>query len=205
MTEINGNVYLVKERTDDTFELYTLEDVAVDGTVYSAYTSGGTAKRVVNSCSGLEHLKNITCAIVADGCVLESQIVNGSGMIQIGDYANQIHIGLPYTAKLKPMNLEAGQSEGTSRGKIKRIHSITASFNNTMACKIGSNENDLEEIIFRSDADLSDRCIQPFTGEKELKGFPGGYLSNGHIMIMSDIPLPLTVVALMPKLRTYDG
>jgi hypothetical protein len=205
MEEVNGNTYLVKDRTADTFFLYNLNDTALDGTGFSVCTSGGTAKYVVNSCSGLEHLKNTQCVIVADGCVVESQTVNDSGVIQVGSYANQIHVGLPYTAKLKPMDLEAGQSEGTAKGKIKRIHSITVSFSNTMACKVGSDENDLEEIIFRSDADPADRCIQPFAGEKELKGFPGGYISGGHILIQNDAPLPLTVVALMPKLRTYEG
>ena len=205
MEEINGNTYLVKDRTADTFFLYNLNDTALDGTGFDLCTSGGTAKRVVSSCSNLDHLKNTKCVIVADGCVVESQTVNDSGVIQVGSYANQIHVGLPYTAKLKPMDLEAGQSEGTAKGKIKRIHSITVSFNNTMACKVGSDENDLEEIIFRSDADPADRCIQPFTGEKELKGFPGGYISGGHVLIQNDAPLPLTVVALMPKLRTYEG
>jgi hypothetical protein len=205
MTEVNGTIYLVKERTANTFELYTLGGVAEDGTGYSAYESGGTVKKVSTSCSGLRHLKNTTCNIVADGCVMNSQTVTDSGVIDIGKYANQIHVGLPYTSKLKPMDLEAGQEEGTSKGKIKRIHSIVVSFNDTMACKVGSSDDDLEEIIFRSDADASDECIQPFTGEKELKGFPGGYISGGHIMIQNDAPLPLTVVALMPKLRTYDG
>jgi hypothetical protein len=205
MDEVNGNTYLVKDRNDDTFYLYNLNDTALDGTGFSPCTSGGTAKRVVSSCSNLDHLKNTECVIVADGCVVEPQTVSDSGIIQIGSYANQIHVGLPYTAKLKPMDLEAGQSEGTSKGKIKRIHSITMSFIDTMACKVGSGEDDLEEILFRSDADPADKCIQPFAGEKELKGFPGGYLSGGHIMIQNDTPLPLTVVALMPKLRTYEG
>lgn len=41
MTELNDNEYIVSNKTDDTFELHDLSDTDVDGTGFTAYTSGG--------------------------------------------------------------------------------------------------------------------------------------------------------------------
>lgn len=205
-TELNGNTYLVKVQSANSINLYDLEDNSLDGTEFEEYESGGTVKRVISSItSGLKHLHGKTCAILADGCVQESQVIDENGGCPVGTYANQIHIGLPFVAKLKPLNLEAGQQEGTSQGKIKRIHALKVRFQDTMACQAGTCKEDLEEILFRSDSDPSDIAIPPFTGDKELTGFPGSYESNGDILLVNKCPLPLTVTALMPRLRTYDG
>jgi hypothetical protein len=203
--EPNGTSYQIKNPSTHYFSLYDTDGNAVDATEWTEYISGGTTKEVVTSFgSGLEHLEGKQCTILADGFVMPPQTVNAGG-IQVGGYANQIHIGLPYTAKLKPMNLEAGQSEGTAQGKTKRIHSLKIRFMRTMGCKVGTCEDDLEEIQFRQDSDPLDIAIPPFTGDKEMAAFPGSYESNGSILIVSETPLPITIVALMPKLRVYDG
>lgn len=43
MTELNGNSYIVRNKTTDTFTLETLAGVAVNTSGYTAYVSGGTA------------------------------------------------------------------------------------------------------------------------------------------------------------------
>lgn len=45
MTQVNGNSYIVANKTTDTFELTTLDAIDVDSTAYGVYTSGGTAAR----------------------------------------------------------------------------------------------------------------------------------------------------------------
>jgi hypothetical protein len=44
MTEINGYRFFVTNKTANTFELYDLDGFSVDGTGYTAYTSGGIAR-----------------------------------------------------------------------------------------------------------------------------------------------------------------
>ncbi len=43
MTELNGNSYLIANKTANTFELTDLEGTNIDGTGFTAYTSGGLA------------------------------------------------------------------------------------------------------------------------------------------------------------------
>ena len=46
MTELNGKYYLVSNKTTNTFELQDVDGANIDGSAYTAYTSGGTAARV---------------------------------------------------------------------------------------------------------------------------------------------------------------
>ena len=44
MTEVNGNVYTVRNPSSTTFELYDTDGTtAIDSSAFTAYTSGGTA------------------------------------------------------------------------------------------------------------------------------------------------------------------
>ena len=49
MTELNGNTYMVKNKADDTFELYDENGtIKLDGAAFTAYDSGGVIWRVPN-------------------------------------------------------------------------------------------------------------------------------------------------------------
>jgi len=42
-----------------------------------------------------------------------------------------------------------------------------------------------------------------FTGDKE-ESFPSGFETEGRIFIRQDQPLPMTILAIMPRVRTND-
>jgi hypothetical protein len=203
-TELNENIYKIANKTDDTFELTDLNDNNIDGSQFTEYVSGGTAQEVAKVYSGLDHLIGRQCAVCADGQASPNVTISASGTATISDYSNKVHIGLGYTPKLKPMNIEAGAQAGTSQGKIKRIHKATIRLQDTMACKVGTCEDDLEEIQFRQDGDASDTPVPLFTGDKPISAFPSTYNTDGNILVTNDVPLPLTVVAIMPELKTSD-
>lgn len=203
MTELNDGVYMVKNKTADTFELY-LEDESdeLDGTGFTAYTSAGTVQQVFKTLTGLDHLEGKTVSILGDGATQPDKTVE-SGEITLKYYSNKVHVGLPYTSKLKPQRLEAGSADGTSQGKTKRINRITVRYRLTNSCKIGTDEDHLEEILFREGTALMGTPTPLYSGDQEIS-FPGGYEKEGNIMIVQDKPLPLCVVAIMPRVRTND-
>lgn len=47
MTELNGKYFLVSNPTGANFELQDIDGVDIDGTAFSAYTSGGTAQAII--------------------------------------------------------------------------------------------------------------------------------------------------------------
>jgi len=204
MTELNENVYTVANKTANTFELTDSDGNDIDGTGFTTYVSGGTAQKVSKSYSGLSHLTGRDVSICADGSVRPDVTVASDGTFTLAEYANKVHAGLGYTSKLQPMNIEAGAQAGTSQGKTKRIHKVTVRLQDTMACKMGTCDDDLEEINFREDKDPTDEAVPLFTGDKNINAFPGNYGTDGTILIINDSPLPITVVAIMPELKTSD-
>jgi hypothetical protein len=203
MTDVNNKVYTVSDKTTDTFILKDkTNSVYITGENFGAYTSGGTIQKVDNVFAGLNHLAEKTVAVLADGAVHEQTDVSSDGHITLNVYANKVHAGLPYTAKLMPMKIAFPTGKGSTRGDIKRINEILFSFYNTLGAKFGTNEGS-EQINFRKVTDEMGAAIPLFTGIKR-QTFPGGYELDGDIYIEQDQPLPITIRAIIPKLRIYD-
>ena len=101
------------------------------------------------------------------------------------------------------MRLDAGAADGTSQGKTKRITKVVFRFFDTLGFQFGVDEDNLDDIHFRSGGDLMDSPPPLFTGDK-LENWPGGYDFNGQIFFRQSLPLPCTLVAVMPQVTTQD-
>jgi len=201
-------VYMIVKRTINGstaryVEYFSTFDFGTDVTdaffVDSALSYSGTA---ATSMSGLSHLEAQTVAILADGSTHPTKSV-ASGALTLERSTTKAHIGLSFSSLLKTMRVEAGGTEGTSQAKTKRIHDVTLRLYRSVGAKVGSTENELDLIHFRSSADKMDTAIGLFTGDKEVE-FRGGYDSDGFVVVKQDQPLPLTVLAIYPRLITYD-
>ena len=73
----------------------------------------------------------------------------------------------------------------------------------TVGAKIGSSETELDRIPFRSSANAMTAALPLFTGDKEVE-FRGGFDSDGFIVVQQDQPLPMTILAIYPRLITFD-
>ncbi len=156
--------------------------------------------------SGLDHLEGKTVQVLADGAVRSNCVVTG-GSITLASpatAASVIHVGLPYTSTLKTMRLEIMSQEGTAQSKLKRIHQVAVRLYKTLGCKIGPNADNLETIYFRIPGHPMGSPSPLFSGDKVVD-FRGDYEMEGQILIIQDQPLPLTIVAIMPRLTTFDG
>lgn len=196
MTELNGEQFTVANKTANTFELS-----GIDGSGYTAYVSGGLAEKMVTTVSSLDHLEGESVAILADGSPHPNCTVS-SGTITLTREAAKIHVGLGYTSTLETMDLEAGSAEGTSQGKRKRTWNAVVRLYESLGCKIGPDEDNLDIIPFGPYT--MDETPPLFTGDKEI-AFPGGYALGAHIMITQEQPLPLTVLAIMPRVIVSDA
>ena len=156
----------------------------------------------VTTISGLGHLEGETLDVLADGAP-HPQVTVTSGAITLDYPAWYVHAGLPCIAKIKPMRLEAGAADGTAQGKTKRTHYNTIRLVNTVGGKVGPDEDNLVEILFRSPSELMDEPIEPFTGDMEMP-WPDGYTTDGYLMYVNDQPLPATVAGFMPSVHTQS-
>lgn len=140
--------------------------------------------------------------VLADGATHPNRTVS-SGSITLQLAASKVHVGLACPAILAPTRLEAGAGDGTAQGKTKRINKVVLRFLNTLGCKAGPSLSVLDEIPFRNGSDPMDAPPPLFTGDK-LMEWPGDYDFDGFIVIRQEQPLPMTVVAIMPQLHTFD-
>ena len=151
---------------------------------------------------GGEHLEGETVQILADGAVLPEQVVV-NGTITLETPVSNVNYGLGYVSEIETMRLEAGSANGTSQSKIKRINKVAIRFFETLGAKVGPNANKLDIIHFRSTSDPMDSAPPRFTGDKE-RPWDSGYETEGRILIRQEQPLPMTILAIMPRVRTND-
>ena len=202
------NVYLVVKRTIngataryiETFSNFDFgTDVEDAFFVDSGLTYSGSAATTI---SGLNHLEGQSVSILANGATHPNKTVS-SGSITLDRSVTKAHIGLGFDSTLQTMRVDAGGTEGTAQGKIKRIHDITLRLFRTVGIQVGSSESEIDRIPFRSSADDMNTALSLFTGDKELE-FRGGFDNDGFIVVKQNQPLPTTVLAIFPRLQTFD-
>lgn len=192
---INGNTkryveYMEKYMTDE-YAFYVDCGLTYDGTATTTIT-------------GLSHLEGKEVAILADGAVHPNRTVT-SGSITLQRSASVVNIGLPFTATLKTMPLEAGAQDGVAQGKTQRIHNIVMRLFQTGAgLYYGPDTSQMDELHLRTTNDLMDNPVPLFTGDTPFVPWPSGYEQGAQMTIQHRTPLPCTVVALMPQVVTND-
>ncbi len=197
MDEVNGEAYTVKNKTTDTFELYTLDGTAeVDGSTWTAGT-GGTAEVVSSTITGLTHLEGEEVAILADGSVLANETV-ASGSVSADQNANELHAGLPFTATLQPMDVAEAQN------KKKRITELFFKVYRSYGAKIGSTTDNLYEVAFQTGAPTMD-AVPVLVSDNLTKKFPGGWEYRGTVIMQSDKPQPLTVLSMIYEVDVNES
>jgi hypothetical protein len=193
--EINGSTV----RYIEYFTPSEWDDVTDGVYLDSALTYDGAA---VSALSGLDHLEGETVSILTDKGVHPDEVV-ASGAITLDWSVTKAHVGLAYTSKLQTMRLEAGQAEGTAQAKKKRIHKVTVRLYETIGCKVGPNETNIDTIPFREAGDAMDELPPLFTGDKDIV-FRGGYEKEGYMWFIQDQPLPMTILGIIPHMATAD-
>jgi hypothetical protein len=202
------DVYLVVKRTINGataryIETFSNFDFGTDVTdaffVDSGLTYSGSAATTI---SGLDHLEGESVSILADGSTHPNKTVS-SGSVTLNRSATKAHIGLGFNSTLQTMRVDAGGTEGTAQGKIKRIHDVTLRLFRTVGIQVGSSESEIDRIPFRSSADAMGSALSMFTGDKEVE-FRGGFDNDGFIVVKQNQPLPTTVLAIFPRLQTFD-
>jgi hypothetical protein len=164
----------------------------------SSLTYNGTS---ATSISGLDHLEGQSVAITADGAVHPNKTV-ASGSVTLEYAAEKVVIGLPFTHTYESLRWEAGNPAGTAQGQTKRINGVTITLlESGPGTQIGPTSATLSTIPWRSVTDSMDTAIPLFTGDKYIE-IEGNYDTDTRVRIEGSSPVPFTLLAVMPKIRT---
>ena len=169
---------------------------------YCQYIDGGYVRQCENTFTTLTHLEGKTVAVLQDGGDAGTQTVT-SGTITTDDFYYVVHAGLPFTSKILPMKLELSGQPGALFGVTKRITDVTVRLYATSGCDIGVSWDDYDSVVFHNVNDPLDVAPSLFTGDKKIS-FSGPYETAGNIYIQSDVPLPMTLLALMSNFEVSD-
>jgi hypothetical protein len=201
-------LYMVVKRTIDGTTKRYIEKLNVfefgDQTTDAYFVDSGLSYSggSVSSLSGLWHLPGETLSVLANGASHPDRTV-ADGEISLAFDATSASVGYGYTSEMQTLRLEAGSSDGTSQGKPKRIHGITLRLYRTVGLEVGPAASDVDRIYFRDSSMPMDQAVPLFTGDKTVE-FPGGFEDDDRIYVRQTQPLPLTVLALYPRLNTFD-
>ena len=169
---------------------------------YHAYIDGGFVRQCENTFTTLAHLQGETVAVLQDGGDAGTKTVI-SGTIRTDDFYYVVHAGLPFSARILPMKLELAGSPGALFGQTKRITEVTLRFYKTAGCDVGTSWIVFESMIFHRVATPLDVAPELLTDDVEID-FDGPYETAGNIYIQSDVPLPLTLLAMMSRFEVME-
>ena len=202
------NLYMIVKRTINSVTKRYVELLKPfnfgDSSTTSFFIDSGLAYSgsAISSTSGLFHLEGESVKILANGATHPDKTVS-SGGISFDFSVTSAAVGLGYTSAMQTLRLEAGSVDGTSQGKPKRIHAVTLRLDKTVGLEIGTDSTNLDRIFFRDDSMDMDTAIPLFTGDKEIE-FPGGFDDDAKLFVRQNQPLPMTILALFPRLNTFD-
>jgi len=156
----------------------------------------------VSAFSSLYHLEGDTVSVLANGASHPSKDVSG-GAISLDFPATSAAIGYGFTSSMQTLRIESGSQDGTSQGKPKRIHGITMRLFETVGVEVGNDAGEIDRVFFRDSSMAMDEAVPLFTGDKDIE-FEGGFEDDDRIYLQQTQPLPLTILALYPRMNTFD-
>lgn len=144
--------------------------------------------------SGLAHLNGQTVAICADGAERPTAVVSGGAVTIAAPAASVVHIGLPYTSRVRFLRPEFQTQEGPAQGQKQRIVKATLRLHETMGGSVVRN-GVVEPLLYRTPPDLMTQAVPLFSGDYEVSVGGGWDRGTGLLQLQTSAPLPFTLLA----------
>ncbi|WP_145548550.1 hypothetical protein [Yersinia massiliensis] len=145
--------------------------------------------------SGLGHIEGRTVNILSDGNV-EPQAVVTKGAITISNAGAVVHIGLAYASEMETLSVNIAGQE-TLLDKKKLITTVNLLVESSRGVLVGSPGGQLFEYAQR-EFEFYDDPVDNASGVIEVP-IDANWDRNGRIIVKQSDPLPLSVLAVIPK------
>lgn len=146
---------------------------------------------------GIGYLEGLGVGVLGDGAVQPDRTVEAGG-ISLQLAARKVLVGLPYESVLQPLGLDMLMQDGTAQGRKARVHRIVARVYKSLGGEYSTDGAAWDTIFARNISDVMDSSPPVFTGDKEVyTGSSWG--DTADLLVRQNDPLPLCVLALIPK------
>lgn len=155
--------------------------------------------RAVDELSGLNHLAGRAVSVLADGNVESDLLVSVAGKIQLQRPAVTIHVGLPYTSRIKtlPIDLVNQETLSDKRKTINRVSMFVESSRGIWVCGDAKNFVEYKQ---RATENWGDE-IYSKTGIIEVQT-SSAWDKQGQVIVEQRDPLPLSILSIVPRITT---
>lgn len=163
-------------------------------------------RKEVTTISGLDHLEGLTVAVLADGMVHPNVVVSG-GEIELQRRASIVAVGLPYTYRGETQRFTEGGKLGTGQGQPSAIDKVAVVLHNTVGGSFGVGnglDRHLAPLNLREGNGPMDQSPPLFTGTREIS-VEGGWAIEPTVYFENTQPLPMTVLAVCPRMQLNEG
>lgn len=145
--------------------------------------------------SGLEHLEGKAVSILSDANVEPQKIVTG-GSITLEKAGSVVHAGLPIAAVIETLDVNLNGNE-TLLDKKKLFTKASLLVNESRGVFAATPGCEFYEYAQRDD-EFYDEPVDPKTGTIELQ-LDANWGKNGRLIVKQDDPLPMTILAVIPR------
>jgi hypothetical protein len=164
--------------------------------------------------SGGQHLSGMTCTGLADGLVITPFVMPASGNFTLAVAASKVTVGLAFTAQLQTLALDAPSGDGTTvQGKPKKINAVDVRVADTLGLKIGSDFSaahlvTMKDLVVGNVGSMligqsSQLVTDLYSGDTRTYLNPT-YTVPGQYCIQQDLPLPATILGVIPQFEVGD-
>lgn len=193
----------------------TVVTVKPHKTVPTAMRTGSTTNwaKAVDTISGLSHLEGEDLSILGDGFVIASPnnasyVVKtvSSATVNLDKCYAVVHAGLPYMSDIETLDIDAPQGE-TISDKMKIVSGVTVFVEESRGIFAGpkppsDDDADPLEGLYEYKARSNEGYDDPVsmkTGQAYIST-KSEWNNNGRVFIRQVDPLPLSILAVMPKI-----
>ena len=169
----------------------------------SAQITNGSPSTTV---TGLTWLVGHTVGVLTDGAEHPPCVVSNTGSITLQWAATVVQVGLLYPSNGQTLSLEAGGTDGTAQGKMKRVFKCVFRLFQSIGLSVASDEMGVGFYPepFRNPPDLMDNPISLKSGE-QVWAYEGTYDPDSKIAFQATGPLPANITMLMAQLDTQEA
>jgi hypothetical protein len=186
-------------------KLFDSDDSSDSWALDSAAEYSGVATTTI---TGLNHLEGETVSVVnltTKGSYVGDFVVSG-GSITLDNAVTNVLVGLKYTCTVKklPMTIDVG-AQGLGQKKV--IKRFVLSLYRTIGGKVGFGTGTNETVEFKSrDGSMAmSQVADMLTGDTKPINTPGGVRDNWPPVVQQHLPLPMTLLAIMPEGEFTSG
>lgn len=193
---LNDANYIITKVDDNSFSI-PVETSSLNN--YYTWQNGEVRAFVDAITSGLDHLEGEEVWAVVDGAVSPKRKVE-NGTVKLDFPGTIVHVGLPYSCKYKSVRLDTALgSSNKSLAAKQNIHHLYIKIHRTNYFLYGSEDSTELMPARRYGIDAMDQAPELRSELAEIP-FEANWSREPHIIIESDLPLPLCILGITTQM-----